>query len=97
MPNPPSSELTDACLRETLWAVAEDCIREVAGENADVQVDYLKQAFLGELHRDSLARDILCDTLKVYIMACVEYARRDQMRDMLQTALPLEEVGARGN
>ena len=84
MPELTSTELVDACFRETLFAFAEDAIREVAGENAGLRTSYLKDAFFDELHRDSLARDILRDTLKVFIMTCVGQAQYAQTYDGLR-------------
>jgi hypothetical protein len=93
MPQAPSTELVDACFRETLFAFAEDTIREVAGENAGLRTSYLKDAFFDELHRDSIARDLLRDTLKAYIGTCVEQAMYAQTCDGLRTL----EVAASGN
>ena len=93
MPELTSTELVDACLRETLFSFAEDAIREVAGENAGLRLSYLKDEALAALHRDSIAREMLRDTLKAYVATCVEQARYAQTYDGLR----LLEVAASGN
>lgn len=93
MPELTSTELVDACLRETLFSFAEDAIREVTAENAGLRLSYLKDEALAALHRDSIAREMLRDTLKAYVATCVEQARYAQTRDGLRTL----EVAASGN
>lgn len=77
--------------KELVYSFFQAAIREVAGENNDVRLDHIEDAFYDALHREDGAKETLFGDIKDYVESTVEQARYNQAKDSLL------EVAVSGN